>query len=107
MALIEYVEPVDPANFVAAIGVLVCLLVVAFILYRFYLKFIQWLDVSINKDIKYALVEELALDKMAKAKGIDLDKELIKRRVIHEKRKDIQSKIKEKVYEEWFGKEKE
>ena len=106
MALINYVEPFDPAGMFAGIGFLIVSLTFAYILYRFYVKFCDWLDVAINKDMKYVILEEKHLDKVAKAKGIDLEEELLKREVIKKRKKSFRKKVEEKVFEEMFGKEK-
>ena len=106
MALINYVEPVAMGEMFVGIGVLVLMLVLAWIIYRIYKRFIIWMDSTFNREEKYSLLEEVMLDEMAKEKGIDLDKELIKRDMLRKpESKSIRQKIKDKVYEDFFGKE--
>ena len=105
MALINYVEPVNIGDVFMGIGSLFISLVVAFVLYRFYIKAVQWFDIAINKDAKYSLMEEFFLDKMAKEKGINLDQELIKRNMMHTEKKNFRKKVEEKVFEEMWGKD--
>ncbi len=106
MALINYVEPSDPGSLLIGIGGLVLILVISWILYRFYKRIIVWMDSLFNREEKYSLLEEVMLDKIAKEKGIDLDKELMKRDMLREPdSKSIRQKIKDKVYEDFFGEE--
>ncbi len=106
MALINYVEPISIGEIFVGIGALVFMLVFAWIIYRIYKRCILWLDSQCNRDEKYSLLEEVMLDKMAKEKGIDLDKELMKRDMLRKpESKSIRKKIKDKVYEDFFGKE--
>ncbi len=106
MALINYVEPVSVGEMFAGIGALVLMLVFAWILYRVYKRVIVWMDSTFNREEKYSLLEEVMLDKMAKEKGIDLDKELMKRDMLRKpESKSIRQKIKDTVYEDFFGKE--
>lgn len=107
MSLINYIEPVDVGSFFAGLGVLVISCVIAYIIYRVYIKFAQFIDVIINREAKYEILEESFLDKIGKAKGIDLDKELVKRKMFEgNKRKTFRKRIEEQVYEEMFGEEK-
>lgn len=106
MALINYVEPASAGAALAGIGALILTLVIAWIFVRIYGKLADWFDSSINRDEKYNLLEEVMLDKMAKEKGIDLDKELMKKNMLKKpERKSIRRKIQDQVYEDFFGKE--
>jgi len=107
MALINYVEPVSVGEGLMGVGMLILLCVWAWITYRLYKRIIVWMDSLFNREEKYSLLEEVMLDKMAKEKGIDLDKELIKRDMFRNpENKSIRKKIRDKVYEDFFGKEK-
>lgn len=105
MALINYVEPIEIGNIFIGLGAMTLSLVIAYIFYRLYIKLIQFIDVIVHKEIKYAIIEEETLSNIAKKKGIDLDKELIKREVFKKKEKNFRKKVEEQVYEEMFGKE--
>lgn len=106
MALINYVEPFQAGELMAGIAILVFMSVLSWIVYRIYKKVIQRLDSLFNREEKYDILEEVMLDRIAKEKGIDLDKELMKRNMIKEpKEKSIRKKIKDQVYEDFFGKE--
>jgi|24BtaG_2_1085350.scaffolds.fasta_scaffold01399_5 hypothetical protein len=107
MSLIEYVEPANVGDFFVGIGSLILACVLAYILYRIYIKVAHWIDVMVNREAKYELLEETMLDKIAKDKGINLNEELAKRKIFDIKHKSFRKKIEEKVYEEMFGKSKE
>jgi len=103
MSLINYVEPANVAN----LGGLILACTMSYIIYRIYIKCIQWFDVVINKEAKHSILEESFLDKIGEAKGIDLDKELIKREMLKSKdKKSFRSKVEDQIYEDMFGKEK-
>ena len=107
MSLINYVEPMDIGTFFIGIGSMVIAFVFAYILYRFYIKLCQYLDVIINRACKYEILEGAFLDVIAKKKGIDLEKELIKRQMRKEKKRSFRGKLEAQIYEEMFGKDKE
>ena len=54
------------------------------------------------KEAKYGVLEECGLDIIAKQRGIDLDKELIKRKVIDTQKKSIRKKIESEIYDYMF-----
>ena len=105
MALVEYIEPTNIGSFFTGIGSLIFAAVLAYIFYRLYVKFCQYLDVVINRESKYEILEESFLDGIAKKKGIDLEKELVKRQMFDEKKKSFRARLEEQIYEEMFGKE--
>ena len=105
MPLIEYIEPFNAGTFFTGIGTLIVMIVFAWILYRLYLKIIQYMDVLVNREVKYEILEESFLDKIGKEKGIDLHKELVKRKIFEKSKKSFRRKIEEQMYEEMFGKE--
>jgi len=79
---------------------------IAYILYRFYIKVIQLVDIAINRAAKYELLEEVFLDRIADKKGIDLNKELAKRKMLREtKDKNFRQRLEEQIYEDMFGKD--
>ena len=106
MALINYVEPVSAGETFIGLGGLILFITISYIIYRFYGKLCQFFDIVINRAAKYEILEETFLDKIATTKGVDLNKELIKRKMINNtKRRSFRGKIEEKIYEEMFGKE--
>ena len=108
MSLINYVEPVNIGGIFYGLAELVAMCVFVWIIYRIYSKFCQWIDIVINREAKYEILETSYLDKVGKKKGIDLEKELIKRKMFENtKRKSFRRKVEEQIYEEMFGKDKE
>ena len=83
------------------IGVMVVLFVMAYLFYQIARLFKPMAD----KEWKYELYEELVLDKVAKKKGIDLEKEYMKREI--RRKKTLRRRLEEEMIEEMFGKEKE
>ena len=92
----------------AGIGIMVISFVVAFILYRFYKKAAEWFDCVVDKDIKYSIIEEKAIDKVAEKNGINLAQEMIKNKIYYKKskQKELRRKLEEQVFEEVLGKQK-
>jgi len=105
MSLINYVEPVSAGEAFAGVGMLILSLVMAYILYRVYIKFAQWIDVIINRESKYELLQEAMLDEIAKKKGINLEAALVKRKMIDVRRKSFRRKVEDEVFAEMFGKD--
>jgi len=107
MALIEYIEPMSAGELFIGLGSLIISLVVAWIFFRFYHKFIQWWDILVNRQLKYEVMEESFLHEIAKEKGIDLQKELMRREILRDnmKRKSFRKRIEDEIYERMFGKE--
>lgn len=107
MSLINYVEPINIGSVFVGLGGLFLTLVLGYIFYRIYVKLAQYIDVLINREAKYELLEECMLDRVGEKSGIDLDKELIKRKMFSSpKKKSFRRKIEEQIYEEMFGKDK-
>jgi hypothetical protein len=104
--MINYVEPVSIGGLFVGLGSLVVACTVAYIFYRVYIKFAQWLDVIINREAKYELLEESFLDNIAANKGVNLEKELLKRKMFDKQKKSFRKRLEEKIYEEMFGNEK-
>ncbi len=107
MALIEYMEAVSPGELFAGVGIMVLTFVIAYIFYRIYIKLAQFLDVIFNREAKYEILEESFLDKIGEKHGVNLDKELIKRKMLEKRKKSFRRKLEEEIYDEMFGKEKE
>lgn len=103
MSLVNYIEPTNIGNALSGVGELVISLVMAYIIYRVYLKFCQWLEVIINRASKYEILEEAYLDKLAQRKGVDLNKELIRRKMLDEDKKSLRKKIEDEIYNDMFG----
>jgi len=81
------------------IGTFLISAVIAFVIYRVYVKFVQYTDTILNREMKYEIVEEIYLDEIAQKKGIDLNKELIKRKIIDTIRpKSLRKKIKDEIF---------
>ncbi len=106
MAIIQYIEPVNPGTLFAGMGALVVSLVIAWILYRFYKLFIEWFDTYFTTDMKYRLLEESQLDDIAKEKGIDLNKKVLERRIMKQQEKSFRKTVEKEVYKRMFGDKK-
>ena len=89
----------------AGFGVMIVLLVFAYLFYQMTRIFKQGADL----DGKYLLIEELAIDKLAESKGFNLNKELAKRNVMssESKKHSFRKQLKQEAYESLFGKVKE
>ena len=74
--------------------------------YAFY-QLVRFIKPVADKETKYELFEEMSLDKMAKKKGIDLDKEEVKRDVMKHNSRSFRKRVEEEIYTEMFGKDKE
>lgn len=97
-----YGPTVDFAGLFAGIGVMILSCVMAYFFYQLTRVFRS----SADKEEKYDLFHEMMLDKYASKKGIDLNKELVKRNVFKQQRKSIRRKVEEEIYDEMFGKGK-
>jgi hypothetical protein len=99
--MIDGSQSVNFGGLFVGIGILVFMLVLSYLfwqlarMYRF----------QADKENKYCLLEELNLDKIAKKKGFDLEKEMIKRETY--RKKSFRKRVEQEVYEEMFGKEKD
>jgi len=103
MSIIEYVEPFSGGEFMVGIGSLIMCLTMAYIFYKIYIKFSHFIDVLINREIKYELVEESFLERIAKKNNIDLNKELIKRKILEDtSKKSFRKKLQNQVFQEMF-----
>ena len=106
MSLINYVEPVNIAGLFIGIGSLLMAVVLAYIVLKVAKPFYNWIEGIYHHDLKYWILEEKMLDKVAKEKGIDLDEELLKREVISKPNKSFRKKIEEEVFNQMFPEEK-
>ncbi len=102
MSLINYVEPVSIGEIFIGIGGLILCIVLAVIFYRLYIKLCQYIDVSVNKEIKYSILEEDCLQKIASKRNLNLDDELMKRNIISKPTKNFRKKIEEQVFNDMF-----
>jgi hypothetical protein len=105
MSLINYIEPANTGELFTGLGSLIVFCVAALIIYRAGIKIVQYLDVLYNREAKYTLLEESLLDNIAKAKNVDLNKELAKREMLWDQKKNFRKKLEEEIYDEMFGKE--
>ena len=81
------------AGVFVGIGVLIVTIVAAYFLYQLARIFKPIAD----KEEKYGLLEEIALEKHASKKGIDLNKELLKRQ--QWKKKNFRRKVQDEILE--------
>jgi len=83
-------------------GAMVLLLIVSWWFYQLGRTFKSEADI----EERYAVIEERTLCNLAKKKNIDIDKELARKKLFRPT-KSIRRKMRNQVYEELFGKEKE
>jgi hypothetical protein len=109
MSLINYIEPAtaDIAGLFVGLGTLIFMLMMTYLFFRLFMVLIGWLSIMYNKDARYEIIESKMLNEVAKKKGIDLDKELQKRKMLQREGKSIRKKMEEEVFAEMFGKQKE
>ncbi len=106
MSLINYIEPVSVGSIFVGLGAMVVSFVLAWIMLRLFKPLCDWIQGIYNHDLRYWIVEDKMLEKIAREKGIDIEAELIKRSVISKKRKTFRRKIEEEVFNKMFPKEK-
>ena len=106
MSLINYIEPVSVGEIFIGMGGLVFLLVFSFVIWKLFKPMIGWITVLYNRGSRYEIIESTMLDKIAKERGIDMQKEMLKRDIFSEKKKSFREKIEEEMFEKMFGKEK-
>ena len=102
MSLINYIEPVNAGNILLGFGGMVLTLVMCWVFYRIFKPMIGWLETAYNRETKYEIVESKLLSDYAMEKGIDLDKEMIKRDIISKKRPSIRNRIEEEMFKKMF-----
>jgi len=107
MALVTYIEPINLGGAFMGLGMLTIACVAAWLLYRLYDKLTKYFDVVINREAKYGILEEVMLDNIAQKKGIDLNKELVRKNMFDNKKRkfSFRRKVEEQIYEAAFGKE--
>ena len=83
------------------IGVMLFFLAGAYVIYLFARRMKSGDDL----DIRYNVLQEILINKVAEKKGIDLDKEIEKRSIMHKSK--FRKQLEYEVYEELFGDGKE
>lgn len=64
----------------------------------------RWVQAAAETAERYSLLETCMLDRFALSKNIDLNKEVMRREALADKKKEFQSIIREELYEAFFGK---
>lgn len=106
MSLITYIEPTNIAGIIEGIGALVLIGIFAWFLFRVFRALIGLIEIVYNKETRYEIIEEKALNDIAKEKGINLDEELIKRDILSKKRESIRGRIEKEMFERMFPEKK-
>ncbi len=104
--MLNYFQAVNPGSIFIGLGSLIFVVVLTYLVYRFFMPIIGMLDSSNNREVKYALLEEISLEKIAESKGINLQEELVKRDAFARRRKTFRGKMEEQIFKDWFGEEK-
>lgn len=87
----------------ASIGICAVLCVFAWGLYQIFRSYKSMND----KEEMYGAAERTALQNYGvKKKGIDITKEMLKRKILVKKEKSFRRKLEEEVYDDFFGKDK-
>jgi len=100
-------EPIiDIGTFFVGIGFLVFILVMTYLIYRIFRVMIFDMDNISRKGYKYCLIEEKFIEDYAKEKGLDLDKEMLKREALNQRSKSMRANMEEEILRKMFPKEK-
>ena len=91
-----YTAPPDLGSMFVGIGALVFMGVAAY----FFYQLARFVKPVADKEEKYELLEEMALEQLAADKGIDLEMEMEKRKV--KKSRSFRGKIREELLKEFF-----
>ena len=106
MSLINYVEPVSIGDALMGLGSLGVAAFLIWLLYRFAMPMIRWVESMYNRELRMSVIEEKFVDDYAKEKGIDLDKEIITRQYMNKQNKSFRRKIEEEMFEKFFSEKK-
>ncbi len=95
---------IESYNIFFDIGMLVLLCVVSYGIYQV----VRMIKGFTDNSVRMNLVERIAIDNWAKAKGIDLSKEIAETKVMDKlfDKKDFQTKVKNEVYDAYFKEKK-
>ena len=105
MSLINYIEPVSVGETFIGIGALIIFVVFALILWKTFKPVIGWITLGYDRFSRLEIIESKILGRIASKKGIDLDKEMLKRNLVKKPTKNFRQRIEDQMYEEMFGKE--
>ena len=86
----------------ADMGIFILLCVLALVIYQASRMYKSIAETQLH----YAILEDTLLKNVAKKRGIDLEKEMMKRNVMNSYRKSLQKQIKEEMYKEMFPEKK-
>jgi len=103
MSLINYIEPVNLGLLFIGIAMATLIIVFAYLIWRFFRPFVNWVEAAYNKESKYLILEEKMLDEIAKDKNINLDEELLRKDILKKKRKSFRNKVEEEMFKKMFG----
>jgi hypothetical protein len=108
MALINYVEPVDPSGMIVAFGSVILMGAFGYLIYKLITPIINLLETYYRREVKHEIFEESFLDEIAMEKGIDLNKKLAERKMFDNnmKRKSFRKRIEDEMYNKMFGDDK-
>ncbi len=105
MALISYVEPISIGEIFIGFAFFIFTLVFAWLMVRIFTPAINLLKIVYNRETRYQLIEDKLLTDYAMEKGIDLEKEMIKKEVIHKRRPSFRKKIEDEIFDNMFPEE--
>jgi len=97
----------SPAGEVAGVFIGVGFLMLCSIFTYWFYQIASMTKAHASRENKIELLEELLIDKVAKKKGIDLDKETMKREIFKQSKKSMRRRLQDEIYDEMFGKDKE
>lgn len=82
----------------AGMGIMIFLSVAAYWLYQIAKLYRGYVE----NELRYSVLEDVMLTRYVKEKGIDLNKEMIKRDFLRKPSKNIKQKIQAEIYDSYF-----
>ena len=95
---IEYIQNVDIGGIFVGVGVLILSVVLAYWIYQLCRL---WKGL-VETELHYSIAEDTMLKQICKKKGIDLEKELLVREVLGEKRRTFRKEIQKEIFKQFF-----
>jgi len=102
MVLETIYEAVDVGSMFIGLGSFIIAILIAYWIWIYG----QLLRGIVENYLHESVLSDLLLKEHCKKKGIDLEKEMIKRQFIRNRQKDLIRKMKEEIYDDFFGKDK-
>lgn len=105
--VLDTINPVDFGELFSGVGSLALSIMVIFIIWRLSIPVLGLLKALYNRESKYSLLAECFLDRFAEKKGIDLNKEMLKKKILETEPRNLRRKLDEEIFKEMFDKTEE